>query len=213
MTSADFKEKGGLEAAITASTDQGVGEITDVYEKEQVFKHVSADGVVNFRKVSWFKACVLFTKVLFATGVLSIPTAMYSLGAVPGALEILAWAALNTYCFILLGDFRERHPSCHSVADMAYIVGGVINKEIIGALFILAYVLCAGSGIIGVATGLNALSHHRACTVWWSFLATAVIVAASSIRKLDHVGWLSYVVSQAIPRGVFTVMKERLRNH
>ena len=136
-------EKGFIDSSVleetTTSPDQG--EVTDAYEAHQVFQR---EGGVNFRSVSWMKACILFTKVLFATGVLSLPTAMYALGALPGALEILAWAALNTYCFILLGDFRERHPSCHSVADMAYIVGGIVNKEVMGMLFVLAYVLCAG---------------------------------------------------------------------
>lgn len=76
--------------------------------------------------------------------------------------------AFNTYVAIIYGDFRNRHSKCHSVADMANVVGGVWLKEIVGALFVIAYVLCAGSGILGVTVGLNALSHHAACTVWWT---------------------------------------------
>lgn len=34
--------------------------------------------------------------VMFATGVLSIPSAMYSLGALGGALSVIGWGALNT---------------------------------------------------------------------------------------------------------------------
>ena len=141
-------EKGFIDSSALEATTTSLerGEITDVYETQQVFQRVT-EGGVNFRRVSWVRACILFCKVLFATGVLSIPTSMYALGAVPGALEILAWGALNTYCFILLGDFRERHPSCHSVADMAYIVGGVVNKELMGMLFVLAFVLNAGKSI------------------------------------------------------------------
>jgi hypothetical protein len=37
------------------------------------------------------------------------------------------------------------------------------------------------------------LSHHTACTVWWSFLAAVVIIATASICKLEHAGWLTYV--------------------
>jgi hypothetical protein len=176
----------------------------DVMEEHEVFKKTT-DGV-NFRNVGWFKACIIFIKVMFAVGVLSLPQTMYALGAVGGSLSILAWGAFNTYCFLILGDFREKHPGCHSVADMAMVVGGPIAKEVTGVLFILAYVLCAGAGIIGVATGLNALSHHAGCTVWWAFLATIVITLTASVRKLEHVGFLTYAGFASIYVAVLIVV-------
>ncbi len=66
-------------------------------ESHEVFKKLS-DGV-DFRTVSWQRATVIFLKIIFATGVLSIPSAMYSLGAVGGALLIIAFGALNTCVF------------------------------------------------------------------------------------------------------------------
>ncbi|PKY04508.1 amino acid transporter [Aspergillus campestris IBT 28561] len=158
--------------------------------QEEVFKQT--DSGVDFRKVGWFNAGIIFTKILFATGVLSLPESLAALGAVGGSLSIVAWGCFNTYAFTILGNFRARHPSCHSVADMAGVVGGVVAKEVTGLLFIIAYILVTGSGIIGVSTALNALSHHAACTVWWSLIATVVTIATASIRKLQHVGWLTY---------------------
>jgi hypothetical protein len=128
--------------------------------------------------------------VIFATGVLSIPTAMYGLGAVGGALSVIGWGALNTYFAIVQGNFRNSHAHCHSIADMAYVVGGPILREICGFLFIVAYVLCAGSGIVGLSVGFNALSDHAACTVWWAFLSFVLVVACASVRKFEKVGWL-----------------------
>jgi hypothetical protein len=147
-------------------------------EEFEVFKKTTEG--VDFRTVGWPRASVIFLKIIFATGVLSIPTAMYSLGAVGGALSVVAWGALNTYTAVIQGDFRNRHPRCHSIADMAEVVGGVWFRELVGGLFIIAYVLCTGSGIIGTSVGLNALSSHAACTVWWSFLATVVIAMTAS---------------------------------
>lgn len=98
---------------------------------------------------------------------------MSSLGALGGALSVVGWGALNTYTAMIQGDFRNSHPGCHSIADMAAVLGGTVLKELIGALFLIAYVLCAGSGILGVSIGLNALSTHAACTVWWSFIAVS----------------------------------------
>jgi hypothetical protein len=41
--------------------------------------------------VGWFNVAVIFTKILFATGVLSLPSALYALGAVGGSISIVAW--------------------------------------------------------------------------------------------------------------------------
>lgn len=98
--------------------------------------------------------------VIFATGVLSIPIAMYTLGAVGGSLSVIGWGLLNTYTAIVQGNFRNRHAGCHSIADMAKVVGGVAFREVVGALFIIAYVLCTGSGILGVSIALNTFSTH-----------------------------------------------------
>ncbi|KAF5864093.1 hypothetical protein ETB97_008499 [Aspergillus alliaceus] len=174
------------------------------FEEQEVFK--KTDTGVNFRKVGWFNAGVIFIKILFATGVLSLPSALYSLGAVGGSISIVAWGCFNTYCAVILGNFRTRHPHCHSIADMAEVLGGVVAKEATGLLFIIAYILVTGSGIIGVTTALNALSHHATCTVWWSLIATVIIIATACIRKLEHVGWLTYAGFISIYAAVLIVV-------
>ncbi|KAF2708097.1 amino acid transporter [Pleomassaria siparia CBS 279.74] len=170
----------------------------------EIFKQTT-DGV-QFRIVGWPKAAIIFLKVIFATGVLSIPTAMYGLGAVGGALSVVGWGALNTYFAIVQGNFRNSHAQCHSIADMAHVVGGPVLREICGGLFIIAYVLCAGSGVIGLSTGLNALSDHAACTVWWAFLSAVVIVSCASVRKYDKIGWLTWAGFVSIYLAVFIVV-------
>ncbi|CAG8887271.1 unnamed protein product [Penicillium egyptiacum] len=184
--------------------DTEAGTPRDSSEEHEVFKKTE-DGV-SFRSVGWFKACIIFVKVLFATGVLSLPASLYSLGAVGGSISIVAWGAFNTYSFVILGNFRKKHPHCHSIADMAEVAGGFFAKELTGLLFLIGYVLVTGSGIIGVSTGLNALSHHSACTVWWSLIGAVVIVATASIRKLQHVGWLTYIGFISIYAAVLIVV-------
>jgi hypothetical protein len=172
----------------------------------EVFK-TGTDGV-EFRLVGWIKASVIFLKrkslnnptslltilihhqVVFATGVLSIPIAMYSLGAIGGSLSVIGWGSLNTYFAIVQGNFRNKHAHCHSVADMAHVVGGPIFREVVGFLFIVAYVLCAGSGIVGLSAGFNALSDHAMCSVWWALVAYVLVVGCASVRKFEKIGWL-----------------------
>ncbi|KAF2110970.1 transmembrane amino acid transporter [Lophiotrema nucula] len=204
----DEKKAGEIEPA-PRTTSLTHGDVEDLHslkaeDEFEVFK-TGIDGV-QFRLVGWPKASVIFLKVIFATGVLSIPTAMFSLGAVGGAFSVIGWGLLNTYFAIVQGNFRNRHAQCHSIADMALVVGGPILKEICGALFIIAYVLCTGSGIIGVATALNALSEHAACTVWWAFLSTAVIIACASVRKFEKIGWLTWAGFISVYVAVFIVV-------
>jgi len=118
---------------------------------------------------------------------------MYALGAVPGSLSVIGWGALNTYGALLLGSFRNRHPGIHSVADMAEHVGGIWYREVCGALFIIGNVLCVGAGILAISTGINALSHHAACTVWWSLIGMLVVGAGASLRKFQSIGWVTWV--------------------
>ncbi len=77
---------------------------------------------------------------------------------------------------------------------MGAYVGGPILRELVGILYLIAYVLCTGSGILGVSIGLNALSDHAACTVWWSLIAAVVIAALASLPKFHQIGWLTWAV-------------------
>lgn len=99
---ADFiKSKNGVDVSIATSIDHGIGTLEFV-EKE-VFA-TDIDGV-NFRTVGWIRAAVFFLKMTFATGVLSIPSALYSLGAIAGAVFTVFWGVVNT-CMYLCCDSR-----------------------------------------------------------------------------------------------------------
>ncbi|KAJ5972585.1 Amino acid transporter transmembrane [Penicillium vulpinum] len=201
--SSTASEKGDhLGATLAEETpDKSAGQMIQSNDRE-VF---SESAEVDFRTVSWQWATIIFLKTVFATGVLSIPIAMSNLGAIGGSLSIVGWGLLNTYTAMIQGDFRLNHPNCHSIADMAGEVGGVVAQEVTGFMFILAYVIATGSGIVGASIGLDVLSDHAACTVWWSFLATVVIAAAASVRKFQHLSWLTWVGFISIFTAVFIV--------
>lgn len=67
------------------STEQG---------EQEVFR--TDAGAVNFRTVTWQRLIIILLKVQIATGVLSIPSALGTVGAVPGAIIIVGWQAINT---------------------------------------------------------------------------------------------------------------------
>ncbi|KUI70339.1 N amino acid transport system protein [Cytospora mali] len=173
----------------SGSFDAGKAEVVDD-DAFEVFKR--GEGTVDFRTVGWIHASVIFLKTIFATGVLTIPSAMYVLGAFPGAINVLGWQALNTYCAIIQGNFRNTHAGCHSIADMAYVVGGSWLKEVVGIFFLVTYAIVGASGIVGASTALNALSNHAICTNYFTLVCMFAVFIMSSARTFEKIAWLTW---------------------
>ncbi|KAG7139420.1 N amino acid transport system protein like [Verticillium longisporum] len=131
---------------------------------------------------------------------------MFVLGALPGAINVLGWQFLNTYCAIIQGNFRNTHAGCHSIADMAYVVGGVWLREIVGVLFLVTYAIVAASGIFGSSVGLNALSSHAICTNWFMLVATIAVFVLASVRKFEKIAWLTWAGFLSVYIAVFIVV-------
>ncbi|KAF9885005.1 hypothetical protein FE257_000828 [Aspergillus nanangensis] len=123
---------------------------------------------------------------------MTIPGQLYILGAAPGALSLLGWGIINTYAGVVQGNFRNRHPKCHSVADMAEVIGGPILRETAGVCFIVSWIICAASGINGASAALNAISNHAICTNWFSLIITVVVVLVASLRRFGELAWISW---------------------
>ncbi|KAH8892407.1 putative amino acid transporter [Thozetella sp. PMI_491] len=158
-------------------------------EAHEVFRQTSEG--VQFRTVSWQRASFIFLKITFSLGILSIPTALYSLGAVGGALSIVGWQIINTYLTFVQGDFRNRHPECHTLIDMCYKLGGAPLRELCGLIFLVGYILVVGSGITGLSVAFNALSEHSLCTVWWNFIALIIVTICALPRTMKNMGWVT----------------------
>ncbi|KAH8674035.1 transmembrane amino acid transporter protein-domain-containing protein [Xylariales sp. PMI_506] len=173
-------------------------------EKHEIFKKTT-DGV-DFRTVTWQRATLIFLKIQISTGILGIPGALYSLGAVGGGLSIVGWQIANTWTAILLAEFRNRHPECHTLVDMCGKLWGPIGKELVGVMFIIAYVLCTGSGILGTSIALNALSEHGACSALFSFVAMIMVTIVSSVRTWGKMTWPLTVGFVSVMAGVLVVV-------
>ncbi|KAF4548379.1 Transmembrane amino acid transporter-like protein 12 [Elsinoe fawcettii] len=194
----------GEEPHQTLSNEEaGMGTVAPAEDEFEVFR---SDAVVNFRTLGWKRTTVIFLKIMFAIGVLSIPNALAALGAFPGAINIIGWCALNTYSGIIFGDFRNRHASCHSVADMAYVAGGPLLREFIGALFIIDWTILAAGAIVGVSIAFNALSEHAICTNYFTLVSVVIVVGMSTIRKFEHIGWLTYAGFASVYAAVLIVV-------
>ncbi|KAH8646831.1 amino acid transporter [Xylariales sp. PMI_506] len=194
----------GKQEAVLREGSIEAGKFSDIREEHEVFKQ-TADGV-NFRTVSWKQAVIIFIKTQVAIGVLGIPGALYDLGAVPGGLLIVGYQALNCYTTIIAGEFRNRHPECHTIVDMAGVVWGPIGREFVGVMFVIAFIFCTGSSILGISIAFNAISEHGACSVAFSFVGTVLTLFASCIRTWGKMTWPLTIGFVSVIAGVLVVV-------
>lgn len=98
----DSEKKSPYIVSSPDNTDVDVGAVVapgkdhEAQAEAEVFG-IEREGQVDFRTVGWIRAAIFLVKQTFATGVLSIPSAMYYMGAIAGCISIVFWGALNTY--------------------------------------------------------------------------------------------------------------------
>jgi hypothetical protein len=198
----------------TSPIEEGTVEI--LAGEKEVFGNGAGAGDVNFRNVSWQRASIFMLKMTFATGVLSLPASMNSLGAFPGAVFIVLWGCVNCYMAVLQGEFKMRHPSVHTVSDGAEICGlqlsggskrwAFVAKEMTEVVYLVSWILCTGLSILGTSIALNALSHHATCTVVFAFVSYLTISAVGSIRKMEKTALISWVGFFSILGAILVVL-------
>ncbi|KAH6871651.1 transmembrane amino acid transporter protein-domain-containing protein [Thelonectria olida] len=170
------------------------GEIQDDPSQahDAVFGTITEDGP-NYRNVGWLGTSALMMKTQIGLGVLSIPSAFDVLGIVPGVICLIVIAAITTWSDYMVGYFKLRHPQVYGIDDAGGLMFGRIGREVLGAAFVLFWIFVAGSGMLGVSIGLNAVSHHGACTAVFVAVAAILGFLFASVRTLSRISWLAWV--------------------
>ncbi|KAL5362571.1 transmembrane amino acid transporter protein-domain-containing protein [Aspergillus floccosus] len=165
-----------------------VGQITE----DAVWGEVTGEGP-NYRDVGWLGTSVLMMKTQIGLGVLSIPVAFDALGIVPGVICLIAIGGITTWSDYIIGIFKLRHREVYGIDDVGALLFGRTGRIVLGAAFLLWWTFAAGSGMLGISIGLNAVSSHATCTA--AFVAVAMIVSfiLSSIQTLGRISWLAWV--------------------
>lgn len=105
-------------------------------EDDPVFSAISLreglSNAVDFRSLEWPAASVMLVKIQIGLGVLSLPSAMKTLGLIPGTAVLVGCGAMVTLANWISGEFRHANPTVHSVADVAGILGGKVAREVTG---------------------------------------------------------------------------------
>ncbi|PIG69584.1 amino acid transporter [Aspergillus arachidicola] len=168
------------------------GEIVDDVTYDPVFGEITDEGP-NYRNVGFFGTVVLMMKTQIGLGVLSIPTAFDTLGMVPGVIVLIAISCITTWSDYMVGSFKLRHREVYGIDDAGALMFGTPGRVVLAVAFCLYWIFVAGSGILGISIGLNAVSTHGACTAIFVAVAAILGFACSSIRTLGKITWLAWI--------------------
>ncbi|KAH8173717.1 transmembrane amino acid transporter protein [Sarocladium implicatum] len=194
-----MSEKTPAAGEVDASYDDNVKpESTE--ESGEVFQQA------QYRALGWIQTAIILMKLCFATGVLAIPSAFSIVGYGPGVVLLLFWGALTTYYAYIMYVFRMKYAGVHNIADAAGLMGGPIARELAGAIFLLTWILAAGSGFIGLAQGFEVLSSRNVCSVVWTLVAALCTALIASIQTLGKLAVLTWIGFASIFTAVFIVV-------
>ncbi|KAJ4523690.1 hypothetical protein HRR83_000337 [Exophiala dermatitidis] len=174
--------------------------------------------------VGWLGTVALMMKTQIGLGVLSIPAVFDVLGLIPGVICLLVIAAITTWSDYMVGMFKLRHRDVYSIDDAGALMFGKTGRYILGSAFILCrwplrlnrgvdiilttrvdWAFVAGSGMLGISIGLNAVSTHGACTAIFVAVAALAGFLLGSIQTLGRISWLAWLGLTCILTAIFTV--------
>jgi amino acid permease len=156
-------------------------------------------------------------KTQIGLGVLSLPSVLNTLGLIPGVIILCVIAGITTWSDYMVGVFKRNHPDVYGVDDVGQLLFGRIGKELFAAAFMgrmpptcmgfwelllmnaAEYVMTAGSAMLSLSIGFNALSNHGACTAVFVAVAFVLVLACASLRTLGNITWVAIT-------GVFSII-------
>lgn len=124
-------------------------------------------------------------------GILSLPSALSTLGLIPGLILLISLGILATYTGLIIGHFKLRHPHIHSMADAGTVLFGRVGGEILGVGQLLFVVFIMGSHVLTFSIMMNAVTNHAACTVIFMLVGTALSFLLTIPRTLKNLSWWS----------------------
>ncbi|WVR00371.1 hypothetical protein IAU59_007514 [Kwoniella sp. CBS 9459] len=194
------RSPGDVEASSDVSSDSHT-----IVTKDEVFGVIKGDGP-NYRNVGWVGTTVLLIKSQIGVGVLSVPFALSVLGIVPGIICLWAVSGIIAWSDYVVGQFKINHPHVYGIDDVGRIVlRGRVGRETIAVMYWIFMCCVAGSGLLGISIGLNALSDHATCTAVYVAVATVVAFLLACIQTLGKISWLGWIGLVSIVAALLTL--------
>ncbi|KAJ5871268.1 uncharacterized protein N7529_003621 [Penicillium soppii] len=148
---------------------------------------------VKYRTMKWWHCGMLMIAENVSVGILSLPSAVATLGMVPAAIMILFISALSWYTGYVIGQFKLRHPEIHSMGDAGELLMGPFGRELLGLGQLLLLIFLMASNILMFNILMNVLTDHGTCTLVFGVVGLIICFLGALPRTMDKVYVMSVV--------------------
>ncbi|KAJ5757285.1 uncharacterized protein N7511_007467 [Penicillium nucicola] len=155
-------------------------------------------GEVKYRIMPWWQAGMLMVAENISLGILSLPSAVATLGIVPAFLIILGLSAISWYTGYIMGQFKQRYPQVHSMGDAGELLLGPIGREIFYVGQLLFIIFLMASHILTFSVLLNTVTNHGTCTIVFGVVGLVVSFLGALPRTAEKVFWMSTISALSI---------------
>ncbi|KAF7712097.1 Transmembrane amino acid transporter protein [Penicillium ucsense] len=175
------------------------GDVHDAFGNEEFAE-------IKYKTLTWWQCGLLMICESVSLGVLSLPTAIATLGMVPGVILIVGLGLLATYTGYNIGLMRERYPHIQNLADAGEILLGPFGRELFGTGQFLFCIFVMGSHILTFRVMMNTITDHGTCSIVFSLVGMLLSLALSVPRTMRGMTWISFFSFLSIFSAVLITM-------
>ncbi|KAJ5871718.1 uncharacterized protein N7529_004071 [Penicillium soppii] len=155
-------------------------------------------GEVKYRIMPWWQAGMLMVAENISLGILSLPSAVATLGIVPAFILIMGLSGISWYTGYIMGQFKQRYPQVHSMGDAGELLMGPIGREIFYVGQLLFIIFLMASHILTFSVLFNTITNHGTCTIVFGVVGLIVSCIAALPRTAEKVFWMSTISALSI---------------
>ncbi|PKY04412.1 hypothetical protein P168DRAFT_236371 [Aspergillus campestris IBT 28561] len=155
-------------------------------------------GEVKYRVMKWWHAGMLMVAENISLGILSLPSAVATLGIVPAFLIILGLSGISWYTGYVMGQFKLRYPQVHSMGDAGELLFGRIGREVFYVGQLLFIIFLMASHILTFSVLFNTITSHGTCTIVFGVVGLIVSFLCALPRTAGKVFWMSTISAASI---------------
>ncbi|KAJ5819986.1 hypothetical protein N7474_005577 [Penicillium riverlandense] len=166
---------------------------------------------VRYRTLRWWQCGMIMIAETVSLGILSLPSAVATLGLVPAVIIIVGLGILATYTGYVIGQFKLRYPEVHSMGDAGAVLFGRFGmarfgKELLGTAQLLFLIFIMGSHLLTFTVMMNTLTEHATCSIVFGVVGLVVSFVCALPRTLRKVSWFSFASFASILAAVLITM-------
>jgi hypothetical protein len=154
------------------------------------------EGDIEFRSLKWWQCSMVMIAETISLGILSLPKVLATVGLIPGFILILGLGAFASYSGYVIGQFKQRYPHVHSMADAFEILCKPlgcprVGREIGGAGQVGFLIFSMGSHILTWVICFNTITGNATCSIVWGVIALVIFWLCDLPRTLKNMSHMS----------------------